>query len=190
MEAPRLDEARRWLATGKRLFRAGVWEESCGGGVFEAVNPANGERLGSLSEATAEDVDRTVRAARRAFDEGPWRAMTRRERARLLHRIGEVVRTHRAELATLISLENGKLYRESYEDDMPDTADVFDYYAGWTDKLYGETCPVEGDFVNYTLRLPVGVCSLIVPWNFPLLLAAWKIAPALAMGNTVVVKRG
>jgi acyl-CoA reductase-like NAD-dependent aldehyde dehydrogenase len=95
---------------------------------------------------------------------------------------------HRRRAATLISLENGKLYRESYDDDMPDTADVFDYYAGWTDKLYSETCPVDGDLPNYTVREPLGVCALIVPWNFPLLLAAWKLAPALAMGNTAVIK--
>src|SRR5262249_35467235 len=155
---------------------------------FDTVNPADEEKLGTVFEADASSVERAVAAARRAFEEPSWTNLPRRERANLLRRIGEVARRHPAELATTLRLENGKLYREAYDDDMPDTADVFDYYAGWTDKHYGETCPVDGPFLNYTLRVPVGVCALIVPWNFPLLLAAWKIAPALAMGNAVVVK--
>jgi aldehyde dehydrogenase (NAD+) len=145
-------------------------------------------RLALVPEASSAEVNRAVGAARRAFESAVWETLPRRERGRLLRRIADTVRAHRAELATLISLENGKLYREAYHDDMPDTADVFDYYAGWVDKLYGETCPVEGPFLNYTLREPIGVCALVVPWNFPLLLAAWKLAPALAMGNTVVLK--
>ena len=187
MEPPRIEWAVDWLTTAKRSFVSGSWVESSAG-AHETTNPANGRTLGTLQYATSATVDRAVEAARTAFDRAPWRALARRERARVLHRIGDVVRAHRAELATLISLENGKLYREAYDDDMPDTADVFDYYAGWTDKFYGETCPVDGDFVNYTARVPVGVCGLIVPWNFPLLLATWKLAPALAMGNTVVIK--
>jgi aldehyde dehydrogenase (NAD+) len=186
MEDARLDFARGWLATAKGSLAGGEWVESTE--ARETVNPATGEVLGRVREADAAVVDRAVAAARRAFADPAWAGLARRERARLLRRVGEVARRHRAELATLIALENGKLYREAYDDDMPDTADVFDYYAGWTDKLYGETCPVDGAFLNYTLRLPLGVCGLIVPWNFPLLLAAWKIAPALAMGNTVVVK--
>jgi aldehyde dehydrogenase (NAD+) len=188
MDAPRLDWAREWLRTPKQLYIDAQWCPASGDGGHAAINPANGHPLGRVPYAAPADVDRAVAAARRAFDDGPWRRLSRRERARLLCRIGDLVRAHRAELATLISLENGKLYRESYGDDMPDTADVFEYYAGWTDKLYGETCPVEGGLLNYTLREPVGVCALIVPWNFPLLLAAWKLAPALAMGNTAVLK--
>ncbi len=188
MEEPRLDWARTWLRLSKRLYIDGEWRDVTGDAGHEAVNPASGALLARLPHAPAADVDRAAAAARRAFESGPWPRLSRRERSALLRRIGEVVRAHRAELATLISLENGKLYRESYDDDMPDTADVFDYYAGWTDKLYGETCPVDGPFLNYTLREPVGVCGLIVPWNFPLLLAAWKLAPALAMGNTAVLK--
>jgi aldehyde dehydrogenase (NAD+) len=186
MEPATLELARDWLRTPKRNLAGGEWLE--GPSIGETVNPADGARLGSVSRADAAIVDRAVAAARRVFEDRRWTGMPRRERAALLRRIGEVARRHRAELATLISLENGKLYRESYDDDMPDTADVFDYYAGWTDKHYGETCPVDGALLNYTLRVPVGVCGLIVPWNFPLLLAAWKIAPALAMGNAVVVK--
>ena len=188
MENARLDWAHRWLRTPKRLYIDGCWQEATGTNAHDAVNPANGQRLASVTHAADSDVDYAVRGARGACDSGPWRRLSRRERARVLQRIGAVVRAHRAELATLIALENGKLYREAYDDDMPDTADVFDYYAGWTDKLYGETCPVDGALLNYTMRVPIGVCALIVPWNFPLLLAAWKLAPALAMGNTAVLK--
>jgi aldehyde dehydrogenase (NAD+) len=188
MDAPHLDWTTTWLRTPKRLYVDGQWSDATGVDQNAVVNPANGTPLAAIPHASQADVDRAVAAARRASDGGPWGRLTRRERSRVLQRIGAVVRAHRAELATLISIENGKLYRESYDDDMPDTADVFDYYAGWTDKFYGETCPVDGDLLNYTVREPLGVCALIVPWNFPLLLAAWKLAPALAMGNTVVLK--
>jgi len=188
MEPPRLDWARQWLGTPKPLYINGAWTDAASCRATESINPASSQILGSFQEAAEGDVDRAVTAARNAFASGPWPSMNRRERARHLRRIGELARQHRAELATLISLENGKLYREAYDDDMPDTGDVFDYYAGWTDKYYGETCPVDDGLLNYTLRQPVGVCGLIVPWNFPLLLAAWKLAPALAMGNTVVIK--
>jgi aldehyde dehydrogenase (NAD+) len=188
MDAPRLDWAARWVRQPHQLYIDGRWCDATADDSHTVVNPASGAALATIAHASAADVDRAVATARRAFEDGPWRRLTRRERARVLQRIAEVVRAHRAELATLISLENGKLYRESFDDDMPDTADVFDYYAGWTDKLYGETCPVDGDLLNYTVREPLGVCALIVPWNFPLLLAAWKLAPALAMGNTAVLK--
>jgi aldehyde dehydrogenase (NAD+) len=187
MEAAALAWAQQWLQKPMRLYLGGAWHDATGDTAAAIVNPANQRLLTRVANASPPDVDRAVAAARDAFD-GPWRRFSRRQRAGRLRRIADVVRSHRAELATLISLENGKLYRESYDDDMPDTADVFDYYAGWTDKLYGETCPVDGAFLNYTLREPVGVCALIAPWNFPLLLAAWKLAPALAMGNTAVLK--
>jgi len=180
--------ATHWLASTKRSYVDGAWVDATRDVVHESINPANGKVLGTVQFAAAADIDRSIAAARGAFEADAWRTLSRRDRGQVLRRIGEVIRTHREELATLIALENGKLYREALDDDMPDTADVFDYYAGWTDKFYGETCPVEGAFINYTMRVPVGVCGLIVPWNFPLLLAAWKIAPALAMGNTVVIK--
>ncbi len=186
MESHRLDLARGWLAHPKRLWIGGAFVAAGGDAVHENVNPATGEPLAAVRSASAADVDAAVGAARAAFP--GWRDAPRRTRAQALRRCGEIVRRHRAELATLIALENGKLYREAYEEDMPDTADVFDYYAGWTDKLHGETCPVEGAFLNYTLREPLGVCALIAPWNYPLLLAAWKLAPALAMGNAAVLK--
>jgi len=177
---------REWIGQPKRLYIGGRFVEATGDDVHRNTNPATGELLAEVRAASAADVDAAVAAAGRAFP--VWRGTARRERGAVLRRIGEIVRRHREELATLIALENGKLYREALDDDMPDTADVFDYYAGWTDKLYGETCPVDGPFLNYTLREPLGVCALIAPWNYPLLLAAWKLAPALAMGNAAVLK--
>lgn len=187
MEPARTEWALKWLADLKRSYVGGEWAAP-GDVVRETINPTTGRTHGAFGVADGQEIDRAVAAARGAFASGAWPKLSRRERARCLRRMGELVRANRAELATLIALENGKLYREAYEDDMPDTADVFDYYAGWTDKYYGETCPVDGPFVNFTQRVPVGVCGLIVPWNFPLLLAAWKLAPALAMGNSAVVK--
>ena len=188
MEAAKLEWAAEWLKSTKHLYIGGKWVPGSSGKLIESVNPANGKVLGNFTAASQEDVDRAVRAARNAFELGPWRDMSRKERARRLRKIADLIREHQAELATLESLDNGKLYRESYADDMAECADLFDYYAGWTDKLYGELNPVEGDYISFTTRDPVGVCGLIVPWNFPLLLAVWKLAPALAMGNTVVLK--
>lgn len=161
-------------------------DAAAGGDTYEVVNPADGSRLGRVTECGRAEVDQRVASARAAFP--AWAAVPRRERAKLLQAIASKIRAHADELATLETLNNGKTYRESSVDDLPEAADVFDYYAGWTDKFYGESVPVSDGFVNFTVRDPVGVCALIVPWNFPLLLAAWKIAPALAMGNTVVVK--
>ena len=184
--------ARDWLRRDKAHLIDGTWVDepaTPGFAPIERFDPATGTSLGTVPAASPHQVDRAVRAAARAGERGSaWSGLSRRERARVLHGIAAVVREHTEELATLITLENGKLFRESRDDDMPDTADIFDYYAGWTDKLYGESSPVEGDAINIVVREPVGVCALLVPWNFPLLLAAWKLAPALAMGNTVVIK--
>ena len=156
--------------------------------IIQVVNPANGETLCELRESGKPGVDRAAAAALGAFTSGPWTKWTRGERASALIKVGAEIRKHHHELAALETLCNGKTWAESFNDDIPESASVFDYYAGWIDKIYGETCPVEQGFVNFTLREPVGPCALIVPWNFPMLLACWKIAPALAMGNTVVVK--
>lgn len=181
------DWAKSWLnrkltgsVRGKALPQDGI--------SFTSINPATGEVLATLVETSPAHVDTAVRAAQESFQSGPWKTMTRVKRIQAVRAVGEVIRKHRAELATLETLSNGKTYAESYVDDLVESADVFDYYAGWIDKLYGETSPVEQGFLNYTRREPMGVCALIVPWNFPLLLGCWKIAPALAMGNTVVVK--
>lgn len=170
--------AEAWLAQGPAEAGEGRW----------VLDPSSGQPLRWVGFDDADSVDAAVVGARRAFEAGPWPALSRRDRARALRRIAGVVDAHREELAALQSLENGKTFAESLADDLPDTAEVFDYYAGWVDKVQGDTNPVDGSLVNVTVREPVGVCALVVPWNFPLLLAAWKIAPALAMGNTAVVK--
>ena len=152
------------------------------------LDPSSGSPLSWVTFDDDDAVDQAVRAARAAFESGPWRSMPRRDRGRVLRAVAAAIDANREELAALQSLENGKLYTESLADDLPDTAEVFEYYAGWVDKVQGDTNAVDGALLNLTVREPVGVCALVVPWNFPLLLAAWKIAPALAMGNTVVVK--
>ncbi len=186
METATLEWAARWLNSPKALYIDGKWQEARLPSSL-SLNPTDGSRLCEIPEASAGDVDRAVQAATRA-GQGEWKTWTRRRRAQAVARIGALIRKHQAELATLESLDNGKTYREAFFDDLPESADVFDYYAGWIDKIYGETSPVDSGFLNFTRREPVGVCALIVPWNFPLLLASWKIAPALAMGNSVVVK--
>lgn len=186
--APKLDWARTWLTSEKQAFVDGQWIAPDDGlPPRSLINPANGEPLAEVGECGEVTVDRATAAARRAFT-GTWTRYSRRQRAELLRALGDVARDLRAELATLESLQNGMTWSEAYDGNLPDCADIFDYFAGWVDKLGGETLPVERGFLNYTLRQPLGVCGLIVPWNFPLLLAMWKIAPALAMGNTVVVK--
>jgi aldehyde dehydrogenase (NAD+) len=175
-----------WARPSKGLYIDGAWRPA--GETRPCRDPARLEVITEVGQASAEEVDAAVAAARQAFRGAAWGGVTRKERADRLRAAGALIRNKAEELAAIIALENGKTYLEALEDDMPDTADIFDYYAGWTDKLYGETAPVERGFLNYIVREPVGVCGLIVPWNFPLLLAMWKIAPALAMGNTVVVK--
>lgn len=191
MEQPKIDWAKNWLGKASSLYVEGAWHKSKSTQTFDVINPATEQRLGQIVENGGEDTDTAVQAAHRAFNKsgvGAWRALSLKDRAKALMRVAEVIRANRAELATLESLTNGKLYSEAYIDDLPESWEVFEYYAGWTNKFYGEQSPVEGDYINFVTREPVGVCGLIVPWNFPLLLASWKMAPALAMGNTIVVK--
>jgi acyl-CoA reductase-like NAD-dependent aldehyde dehydrogenase len=171
-----------------RLFINGKWVEGTSGKTFPTVNPATGEVITQLVEASDADVDAAVKAARTAFEEGDWPQMAAADRGRLLLKLADLLEKHIDELAYLETLDNGKPIFESRYVDMPMAVDVFHYYAGWPTKIHGETIPVRGPFFNYTLREPVGVVGAIVPWNFPLLLASWKIAPALAAGNTVVCK--
>ncbi len=187
LSTARLNWSKTWLASAKHPFIAGKWQSSAKDSL-KSVNPCNGQEIAEFAISNKKDLGIAVDAARNSFKSGAWKNMARRERAGLLQKIAGLIRSHKEELATLESLDNGKLYRESYIDDLPESADVLDYYAGWTDKYYGENCPVEDGFLNYTKRQPLGVCGLIIPWNFPLLLAMWKLAPALAMGNTVVIK--
>ncbi len=178
---------KREIRPGK-LFIGGEWREPAGGGSYETLNPATGQPLTVIAEASERDVDEAVRAARQAFEAGPWAEMSAADRAKILWRIADLIDQHNEELGTLETLDNGKPIFESCQVDMPMVAEVFRYYAGWATKIQGETVPVRGPFLHYTLREPLGVVGAIVPWNFPLLLASWKVAPALAAGNTVVLK--
>jgi acyl-CoA reductase-like NAD-dependent aldehyde dehydrogenase len=161
---------------------------SASGATLEIINPAEGATLARVAAADAADVDTAVAAARRALTAPAWRDMHASVRGRLLWKIADLLEARSEELAVVESLNNGKTFREALAGDLPPAVDIFRYYAGWTTKLHGETIPVDGDYLCYTLREPVGVCGQIVPWNYPLLMAAWKIAPALACGNTVVLK--
>lgn len=171
-----------------RLFIGGTWTDAASGKTFASINPATGAVLTHLADGDARDVDRAVHSARAAFESGPWAEMSASDRGRILWKIGDLIDKYNEELGTLETLDNGKPIFESCQVDMPMVAEVFRYYAGWATKIHGETVPVRGPFLNYTLREPLGVVAAIVPWNFPLLLASWKVAPALACGNTVVVK--
>lgn len=171
-----------------RLFIGGEWADADSGETFETVNPATGEVLTTVALAGEADVDRAVGAARTAFDDGEWAGMDARKRARLLHAIADGLEARADELARLETRDNGKPLREARSIDIRDAIGCFRYYAGWTDKIAGDVIPVSGPFLNYTRREPIGVCAQIIPWNYPLLMAAWKVAPALACGNTVVLK--
>jgi len=157
---------------------------------FDTINPATGEVLTQIAEASKQDVDRAVEAARRAFEDrgGPWRKMSASERGRLIWKLADLVEKNIDELAELETLDNGKPIFESRYIDMPMVADVLRYYAGLATKIHGETVNTNESAFTYTLREPVGVVGMIVPWNFPLLLASWKLGPALACGNTIVIK--
>ena len=171
-----------------RLLIDGKWVD--GSNRFDTINPATGEVLTHIVEASCDDVNRAVDAARRTFDDrsSPWRKMSASERGRLIWRLADLIEKNIDELSELETLDNGKPIFESRNVDIPMTIDVFRYYAGWATKIHGETINTLDAAFTYTMREPVGVVGLIVPWNFPLLLASWKLGPALACGNTVVLK--
>lgn len=175
------------IAAG-RLLIDGAWVD--GEKNFDTINPATGEVLTQVTEASSGDVDRAVVAARRAFDDrsGPWRKMSASERGRLIWRFADLLEKNIEEFAELETLDNGKPIFESRYVDMPMVIDVLRYFAGWATKIQGETVNTIETAFTYTLREPVGVVGLIIPWNFPLLLASWKLGPALACGNTVILK--
>src|SRR5919199_1937157 len=170
-----------------QLFIDGQWVDAESGKTFMTPNPATGQTLAEVAEADKADVDKAVAAARRAF-EGKWSKMSARDRGRLLYKLSQLIEAHSGELAALETADNGKPIRESAYVDLPQVVENFEYFAGFATKIEGETIPVPGQMFNYTLREPLGVCGQIIPWNFPLLMAAWKLAPALAAGNTVVLK--
>src|SRR5215831_13942943 len=171
----------------RQLFINNEWRDASGSKTLEVVNPATEEVIAEVASADKADVDAAVAAARAAL-EGPWGKLSPRERGRLVWKIGERLMERADEIARLETLHNGKPIFESRQIEVPAAAECFQYYAGWADKIHGETIPVRGNYLAYTLREPVGVVCAIVPWNFPLLLTAWKVAPALACGNVVIVK--
>ena len=184
-----------FLGTPRQLFINGQWADAASGRSFETPNPATGETLARVAEGEAEDIDRAVRAARRAFEEGPWGRMTTSERGRIIWRIGDLILEHLDELAQLESLDNGKPFAVARAADVPLAADHVPLHGRLGHQARGQTrsslsVPYMpgANFHSYTLREPVGVVGQIIPWNFPLLMAAWKLGPALACGNTVVLK--
>ncbi|MGH8013619.1 MAG: aldehyde dehydrogenase family protein, partial [Candidatus Binataceae bacterium] len=181
-------EARNFLrGAPKGLLINGRWLAAKSGATFETINPANEEVLALVAEGGKADIDDAVTAARSAFESGKWPSMRPHQRARYLFAIADLVEAHGEELAHLITLDNGKPITESVAE-VRRTADTFRYYAGWATKFYGETNPSEPGIFNYTLREPAGVCGQIIPWNGPLSTISWKVAPALAFGNTLVLK--
>src|SRR5688572_25457260 len=164
-----------------KLLIGGVWVEATSGESFEVVDPATGDLLGHAAAAGEEDVAMAVAAARAAFaPDSEWRRMTPQKRGELLWRLADLIEANARELAELDTLDNGKPYRNSLYGDVPQVVAHFRYYAGWTTKIEGSVPPVSvPNTLNYTRREPLGVCALIIPWNFPLLMAAWKLAPAL-----------
>jgi aldehyde dehydrogenase (NAD+) len=177
-----------FLQRPKQLLIGGKWAPAKSGKTFETLNPANEDVLALVAQGGKADVDEAVKAARKAFEEGKWPAMSPHQRARYLFRVADLIEAHADELAMLESLDNGKPLAQARAVDIPGSAATFRYYAGWCTKIYGETNPSDPAMFNYTLREPVGVCGQIIPWNFPLSMASWKIAPALACGNTVILK--
>jgi len=171
-----------------RLLIDGEWRPATSGATFTTTNPATEAVSGTLAKASVEDVDLAAKAARRAFDEGPWPRMAPSERARILWRAAALIRENADALALCEALDMGKPVSEGKAVDVSFTADLFEYYAGWATKVTGETLPGLPGFFVHTLREPVGVVATITPWNFPLLLLSWKLAPALAVGCTCVVK--
>src|SRR5205823_8059034 len=178
--------------TGKILID-GKWSDAASGKTFDTYNPATGEVLARVAEGDREDIDRAVKATRKAFD-GPWSRMTASERGKLMWKLADLLEEHLEEFATLETLDNGKPLTISRVADVPLAVDLFRYMAGWATKVEGSTIPISvpyapgAKFLAYTLREPVGVVGQIIPWNFPLLMAAWKLGPALATGCTVILK--
>ncbi len=174
------------LAT--KLLINNRWVASESGKTFPTINPSTGEEICQVAEADAADVDRAVAAARAALEEGPWAKMKASERGRLLYRLADLIEKNAEELARIESLDNGKPFSIAKTVDVPKTIACYRYFAGWADKVHGKTIPIDGEFLCYTKHEPMGVVGQIIPWNFPMLMQAWKLAPALATGNTVVMK--
>jgi phenylacetaldehyde dehydrogenase len=198
MTATREDKSERavdtYLAVPRKMLIGGRWVEAASGKTFQTLNPATGELLAEVAEGDREDINRAVSAARKAFEGGPWGLMTPSERGRAMWRLADLIEENAEEFARLETLDNGKPLTASRIADVPMAIDIFRYMAGWATKIEGNTIPISvgyppgAKYLAYTLREPVGVVGQIIPWNFPLLMAAMKLGPALATGCTVVLK--
>ncbi|HTX47313.1 MAG TPA: aldehyde dehydrogenase family protein, partial [Solirubrobacteraceae bacterium] len=188
------ERAKRFTSETRPMLIGSEWVSAASGSTFETFNPATGEVLAHIAAGDSEDIDRAVKTARAAFETGPWSRIKPSERARMIHHLGDLVLEHGDELAALETLDNGKPLAIARAADVELAADIFHYMSGWATKIEGNTIPIsvpympDAEFHAYTLREPVGVVGQIIPWNFPLLMAAWKLAPALAAGVTVVLK--
>lgn len=171
-----------------RMLIGGEFRDSVSGKTFKTIDPVTEEVIAEVAEGDADDIDLAVRAARQAFDEGPWMRMDARQRGRLMLKWADLIDAHGEELARLEVLDNGKPINEALGYDIPSAAATIRYFAGWADKIEGKTIPVAGPFFTFTRKEPVGVCGLIIPWNFPLAMASWKLGPALAAGCTAILK--
>jgi aldehyde dehydrogenase (NAD+) len=176
------------ITSSRPLLIGGQWKQSVSGKTFETLNPATGEVICTVAEGDKDDIDLAVKAARHAFEHGPWGRMNPSERGRLIGKLADAIEANIHELAALESLDNGKPIGDSLAADLPLTISCFRYYAGWADKNHGSTLPLDGNYFAYTRHEPIGVVGQIIPWNFPLLMMAWKWGPALACGNTLVLK--
>jgi aldehyde dehydrogenase (NAD+) len=170
----------------KKLLINNHWVESTSGRFIDVINPATEEVICTVSEATSEDVDKAVSAAHQAYHKS-WNFTSAENKSQLLFRVAQLIENSKDELALLESLNNGKPLIDA-EWDVSESAKCFQYYAGWVDKIQGTTLPLHTEYTTHTRRESIGVCGLISPWNYPLLIAAWKLAPALACGNTVILK--
>jgi len=180
--------AQKFLSRDKQLFIDGEFVDAVSGKTFPVFNPATGEILAKVAEGDAADVDLAVSAARRAFESGPWRSMSPAERARLIYKLADKLEERLEDLALLESLDNGKPLAVARVADVPMSVENLRYMAGWATKIVGQSIPIPGEFHAYTRREPIGVVGQIIPWNFPHLMLAWKIGPALAAGCTIVLK--
>ena len=191
---PDSEALRSFLAQPKQLLIDGKWRSAALGSTFEVQNPSTEHVIATVAEGKADDIDSAVSAARKAFETGPWSKMTASQRSRLIWKIGDLIEKHNDELARLETIDNGKPFAVARAGDVPLAADIFRYMAGWCTKIEGNTIPINvpyapgSNFHAFTLKEPVGVVGQIIPWNFPLLMAAWKLAPALACGCTVILK--
>lgn len=177
-----------FITKDKQLLIDGKWVNAESGKTFETRNPATDQVIGKVAEGSKADVDKAVKAARKAVEEGPWRKMSTAQRAKLMFKLADLVEKNADQLAQLETLDNGKPINESKHIDVPQTIETFRYYGGWATKIEGETINANPNMFTYTLREPVGVVGQIIPWNFPMLMAAWKLGPALACGNAIVLK--